>query len=301
MVVGLLVVLLAGCVNNSGDSAALSAGNGLRIVEFSASPSEVGPGEPVTVVFQLENSGDKIARNIVVEPIGPSEVVGDNTVESVGDLDPTDKRYGGTGEPYFGTFTVTSPSNIPYNQRITVPLYLRVYYDYSSSAVTEPVTVYSKEEWKRRVGKGESFSVQTVQITNNDGPIQFYVENTVNPVVDRTDENPRVPIIVSVRNLGEGVPFMNGEEGLLAGNIKVISNAISSIECRAGEDTFYPQGGDTVNLNFKLTRRGEKKFVCYLYFDRTRIQDINTFQLQFDFDYRYYITAQTIFTAWGNS
>ena len=296
----ILIVLAAGCTSNKHASSAVN--NGIQLVDFYTSPSEAGPGDPVTVYYQIKNTGDKDAKNVVAVLFGAKEVLGQDRLEdNIGDLSPIDKRYGGTGEPYLGTFLVSSPKEIPYNQKVEVPLHIRIYYDYSSSAVTDAVNIYSKDEWKRMSGKGQTIGPEKVNVINNDGPIQFYVDNPVNPIIDPSREELRVPIIIHMRNVGEGVPFMNNEDGLISGSVKVIGSAIQSMQCISGGDTFYPSKDDSsyVNLDFKLTRKGEKEFVCYVYFDKSAIQPINSLQFAFDFNYRYYITGQTSFTAWG--
>ncbi len=301
LVLMLLIVLVAGCVKNSGGSQTTAVVNGLSIVSLEVSPKEANLGEPVTLTYYIKNTGDKPIKNILVKLIAPQYVSSDSNTQTIDVLEPMDKQYGGTGEPYVGVFQLTAPTDAPYNQKITVPLIIRIYYDYSSSAVTQPITIYSKDEWKRRTARKEQIPIEPVSITNNDGPIQFSVENRVNPMIDPDSSNPRIPLIIHVINRGEGTPFLNGEENLMDGTVSVLSNAVKSIECKAGENTFYPSSNPTkVRLNFKLSRTGKQNFLCTLYFDKDRIQDINTFQLQFDFHYRYYITAQTSFDVWGN-
>ncbi len=293
LVIAVLAVVIAGCVSGSQNTQSTSFNDGIVIKSFRPDSTIVDAGSYLTLYFEIENVGDKTARNVVAKLMAPDDFVGDKVV-NLDDIEPPSKRSGTKSPPVLYWFRLQAPSDLTENAEKPAKFTLRVFYDYASSAHTRPIVIYSKDEFRRLQSQGSAPTEVDVAVENNNGPIQFSVSYPVIPYFDPENDRTSFQIVVDVMNVGQGTPIYNGEDNVLVGSV---STSTGSIQCSYNQD--FTEPGRSADLRIKLSRERKAKFVCEVMLDPSEVQDENIFTINFDFNYTYYVTASTEVTVVG--
>ena len=290
-----LLVLASGCVQPSEGGerpVKTSATDGIVINEFSSDLTRYESTESIPLYLEIENVGGTTAKDVNATILGASWV--DNVpTKDFGNLSPPDLTVSPPVPGDFKTWTTTLSAftNVPQGVETKVTLTARVEYGYSSNGAVH-VDVLSKDEYKRRIQKGETIPTAPT-VENSAGPIHIDIDpRGLPPILDKKEN---ISVLILLKNVGSGVPITKeGAEGNITVNLTVTGLNAKFVKCL---DTEYNPSQTSVIIQTKLRRGESAKIPCTIELDKPTAH--NTFTILFKTDYRYYIEQPLTLTIVG--
>lgn len=308
------VVFVVGCVNmgdGEGGDADTSMTDGLVINDFFVSEDRILDDESVIFSLEAENKGGTAADNVEAKLSG---VPGweDPDTKTVSSLSPPDLTV---EPPMPGEFKIfewelDAPSDLGQGVEHSYDVTGRVTYDYkTTAAITIPG--YSKTEYSRRTEE-EKDELDSVEISNTvgtegSGGAPVKIDLTPKNVIifkNDEDEDKTMSYRLVFRNVGEGVPIGENEDGeqedgIIDGTVK-LSGPAEFGNCLGGE------GGKEVDIqpgDVKLRRKGTAEKLCEINVldDEWDESDLSKVSLSLDLDYKYFIDETATVTVVGQS
>jgi len=290
-----LLVLASGCVQPSEGGerpVKTSATDGIVINEFSSDLTRYESTESIPLYLEIENVGGTTAKDVNATILGASWV--DNVpTKDFGNLSPPDLTVSPPVPGDFKTWTTTLSAftNVPQGVETKVTLTARVEYGYSNNGAVH-IDVLSKDEYKRRIQKGETIPTAPT-VENSAGPIHIDIDpRGLPPILDKKEN---ISVLILLKNVGSGVPITKeGAEGNITVNLTVTGLNAKFVKCL---DTEYNPSQTSVIIQTKLRRGESAKIPCTIELDKPTAH--NTFTILFKTDYRYYIEQPLTLTIVG--
>lgn len=212
------LVVIAGCLGGGGDTKVAGI-EGLEILSFTSTPSEVPSGSSIRLSLEIENRGDAVVSRskALAFLIGSNLNLGDTTGASwynsaetlyktlTRDLNPEDASRESAAEKASFSWRLTSPT-IDRGQKRTDTFRARVYYEYETS-VRGTVWVYSPAE--EEAVKSSREQLKRASFTSTDGPLRVTVTANPDPPVLSTSDS-FFTLNIKVENVGGGTIFKPG-------------------------------------------------------------------------------------------
>lgn len=199
------IVFFSGCIE-FGDDDTVETGHGVRITSFQAMPSEVFSGDSFDLLMDVQNVGDKTARDVeasITQTGGASES-DDNGFGSGTNLAPPTDDF--DGEIHTFEAEMDAPEITVGPESVT--LKGRLYYEYETDArVLLPVM--SREEYRTRIQAGDDIPGMGVSRVSR-GPFTVDIDGPSPALIDDDDdEEDEMDFRFYIRgeNIGNGVPY----------------------------------------------------------------------------------------------
>jgi len=289
-----LLVLASGCIQPSEERPVrTSASDGIVINEFSSDLTRYESTETIPLYLEIENVGGTTASDVTARILGASWV-GSVPTKNFGTLSPPDLTVTPPVPGDFKTWAITlNPfTDVPQGVETPITLIARVEYDYSSNGAVH-IDVLSKDEYKRRIQRGESIPTAPA-VENSAGPIHIDIGAPRQPPVLDTRDN--VTVLILFNNVGSGVPITKeGAEGNITVDLTVTGLNAKFVKCL---DTEYTPPKTSVTIQTKLRRGESAKIPCMIEVDKPTAH--NTFTVLFKTNYRYYIEQPLTITIVGS-
>lgn len=295
-----LLVLASGCVQPSEGGerpVKTSATDGIVINEFSSDLTRYESTESIPLYLEIENVGGTTAKSVNVTILGASwETATTKLEKSFGDLSPPDLTVSPPVPGDFKTWTTTLSAftDVPQGVETEVTLTARVEYGYSSNGAVH-VDVLSKDEYKRRIQKGEVIPTAPT-VENSAGPIHIDIDPRGLPPI-LTDSRENVSALILLENVGSGVPIgEGGAEGNISVTLTLTGLNAKFIKCL---DTAATGNKKSITLKTQLRRGESAKIPCTIEIDKPTAHD--TFTILFETEYTYYVEQPLTLTIVGAS
>ena len=297
MILLVVIAVASGCAQgNTDEGVEISQESGVNIEGFTATPSEIYEGQPVTLDLQLKNNGGQEAQNVEARLYNVafegtrswSIESGSQTLE-YNNLRPADPETETPSRSVSQIWTLEAPE-IDGDRRIPYTFNTRVFYEYATQGITD-ITVMTGQEFRNSDAAKEQPTLD-----NSGGPIQLEVR-TRSPVVfyegsDSTTSN----FCVIVENVGTGTPFLQSAD---------YSNAADSENERKVEVSVQASGNQ---VTFDVSQKqvniiGKEGQACFtMNADSLSGSDIQqTVPITIDADYGYYVDGSESLTVRGRN
>lgn len=293
----ILVVMLSGCSNNR--DVQVVEDNGLVVNEFYVEPLQAEAHDEIVVHAEIENKGWTTAKEVeaVLYGTGLSDDVLPSVKQFIGVMRAPDLY---TDPPIPGDFVVKewilTAKEFPEGNKYPFPLYMRVFYDYSTTG-SAVITAYNEDEFKRKTIQQDLEA--PIIVSNSQGtPIKVSVTGESPVKVDLDTETDTTTYRIIITNAGDGIPITDDENGKINGKIELIGEAEFSGSCM-GESA----SGKEVEFDVKLNKDQETKRSCTIKFEKDTWETVPTspIQLMFELDYKYYLEEQETVTVIGET
>ena len=305
---GILVV--SGCIGQR--QVNILENDGLRIAEFTAEPGSVDLNDPVTFTLQIENVGFVDATDVNVSlggiennwrtSTGGLVLDSNEFTKKYSKLFPPNPQFNQPGDMRISSWIFKTPE-LPPGLDVDRQVDANILYNYKT---TGSITVRAVGEQYLRtnyIAKGKT--VPAPQIFNTNAPVKLLWPETgnwpgyyirVDDSADADAEQER-PIQIRLVNIGSGFPITDNVPGRVFGNITIRGPA-KFRDCLGSQDTnnvFITPGTVGADLSKLKIAKGEVTLSCIIVIDKgvfmqRGIPD-EPIILNFDLDYRYYLTA----------
>lgn len=313
-IVVIIILLLVGCVSlpSSEQENILFSNNGIIINTFSSDLLEVREDDAeFTISMEIENVGERTAKNIVVELFGINWPVkwknnmgiysSDDFRKQIPSMLPPDIQTKETGEFQLLEWTICVP-DLPEGTKKSIEVIGRVTYDYSTSSTADIHAITRNEFTRRKQINAPVYS--SIDITNSFGPIQVTIDGE-SPIIIETrraqmSEDERYEIVsyrITFTNTGSGIPITDGIDGKITGSIRIEGPDVELYDC-------FEKTDKTESFIEVRLRRGESiTKACSIKIDRKQWKEKNIpediIRFILDLDYTYYVQKPLTITFYG--
>lgn len=304
------ILLVSGCIGQR--SVTVLENDGLRIAEFSAEPQDVDANDAVTFTLQVENVGYVDATDVNVSLGGVENswrTLSNALIADTNDfskrytrLFPPNPKFNQPGDLRVASWIFKTPE-LPPGLQVDRRVDANVLYNYKT---TGSITVRAIGEQYLRtnyIAKGKT--VQAPDIFNTNAPVKL-LWPTTGPwanyyirVDDAADAELFQEKAIQIRlvNVGSGFPITDGVPGRVYGNITIRGPA-KFRDCLGSQNTpnvYITPGTLGADLSKLKVSKGEVTLSCILVIDKSvflnRAIPEEPIIMNFDLDYRYYLTA----------
>lgn len=209
----IIIAIASGCSHGGSESGVeISQTSGVNVESFTASPTEIYGGQPSTLELRLKNNGGQEARDVEAKiyniPLQDDRswniASGEQTLE-FNNLRPANPDTETPAREVSQVWTLEAPE-LETNRRLPYTVNTRVFYKYSTDAVTD-IKVMTGQEFR-----DSNEETSRPNLDNSGGPIQLEVR-TRSPVVFYDDSESRTTnFCVIVSNEGAGTPFASSTD-----------------------------------------------------------------------------------------
>ncbi len=283
------IVFLAGCTTQpSGPAVA-----GVIIKSFAPETQEVQGSDQVSFIFLLENTGERMARDVKGELFGLStewECVGGRCHDGPWNLLGADATNNFKGDDIQGEVVMGTPPSK--SSDITYDASLRVSYGYTT--VSESLVRFVTSDYIR-VNPSEQRGI--VSSTTTSGPL-FVNVKALSPVLSADNSMGRVQF--EIQNIGGGRVYINDPN--TAGNLdKVQTITISTSGSGINLKTCRSQTAvnnqivfnDAPNPRLRLANGKSALITCDIAIDKTQLKNFKDIPITLAADYGYFVDSTT--------
>lgn len=205
------IIFVSGCIGggNKQIQPQKETGQGLEIVDFSSSVSDVYSGKLVSIQMMVENKGDyKINKDYgLVYLITGSDwaLTQDANKSYTKDLKPADPVSGAPPGSAIFRWSAKAPI-LPASQKRTDTFIARAYYDYQTKSLGN-VWLYPEVEATAARDKKETLPSSEFSCTK--APISLDVSVVPDPVIV-AESGELFSLVIDIKNNGNGVVYKNG-------------------------------------------------------------------------------------------
>lgn len=293
----MVIAVASGCAQGDTDEGVtIEQEAGVNIESFTATPSEIYEGQPVTLDLQLNNKGGSEARDVEAKlynvafegtrswsiQSGAQEMEYNNLRSANPDTETPSRSVS-------QVWTLEAPE-IDGDRRIPYNFNTRVFYKYKTNSVTD-ITVMSGQQFRN-----SDEAKERPTLDNSGGPIQMEVR-TRSPVVfyegaDDTTSN----FCVIVKNVGDGTPFVSSADYSDAASSENERKVEVSVQS-SGTQVSFDEESKTVDI---IGKEGQACFTM-------NAESISGSEIQqrvpitIDADYGYYVDSSESLTVRGRS
>lgn len=302
-----VVILIAGCTSN----VAVNQNAGIGINLFSSTPTQVLSGDTVLFETEIQNIGGTTARNTEVELFGvqgtwrdrDGQILDTTLPQSFGILQPPIPERSLPGGTRMNQWELMTPV-VPQGVTVSVPVEIRVFYDYNTSGYMQ-ISAISEDEFQRQRIQGISPVLPIV--VNSAGPLQLNIPTAdqyqyiVIATTSGQDEF-IYPFRIVFMNAGSGFPVTDerdgrdhiGGGGRITGTINLYGPGVEFADC-LGADSGTEIDLDSTDIVPRIREDQTADIACNIKFDLNEWGErpTDTVTLVFNIFYTYYESART--------
>ncbi len=288
----LAVIFISACAQQQ----AKFENNGIKIIQFTANPSEVNEKQEVDFGLEIENVGSTTATQVKAELINVRNIWEGSIEKPPVTMKPGSLKDNTPGDIKFFQWTLRAP-DLPEGVAAPLDVKARVTYGYSSTQVIR-ITALNTNQKRILDNRGEVIANPIVVAQDDFSPVKVSI--TRGPVPLIIDPDPSDPINeasyrLEIVNVGDGWPITDNKIGLVRGTINGRGSGISLLDCSGGSGDFKSNGAT-------LRADGTAPIICTLVIDKPQWQGgpkEDSFLFTIDLRYTYFVERTAPVTVHG--